>query len=129
MEKEIQDALDALTVRIDAQAETIAEQQEKIAAQDKLIAAQDKQIETQNSLIQNVKNSGSKEDAAPEKKAERAVLPTKTFKVDKKEYRFTAPTFHLPGDAAPMTAEAALENKEVLKGLVEAKAGIIEEVL
>ena len=73
MEKEIQDALDALTVRIDAQAET--------------------------------------------------------FKVDKKEYRFTAPTFHLPGDAAPMTAEAALENKEVLKGLVEAKAGIIEEVL
>lgn len=65
-------------------------------------------------------NAALKENPATKK------LPTKTFKVGSKEYRFTAAAFYLGGKK--VTAEDALKDKNIQKELVEIGSGVIEPI-
>lgn len=78
-----------------------------------------KELETKLDAIEAAQPAKEEKKPAPK-------LPEKTFKVGKDEYRFTAAAFRT--EKGKVTAEEALEDKDLLKSLVETKAGVIEKV-
>jgi hypothetical protein len=78
-----------------------------------------KELETKLNAIEAVQPVREEKKPAPK-------LPEKTFKVGKDEFRFKAAAFRT--EKGKITAEEALKDKDLLKNLVESKAGIIEKV-
>lgn len=104
--------------------ERLAALEERLQAADKKQADQDKALAKMAKENDSLK-AGLKASATPEKEVE-LVLPTQTFKVGGKEYKFASKKFIL--DKVEMTAIDALSDKDVLKKLVDKGSGVIVEV-
>ena len=69
---------------------------------------------------------GLKAAETPAKEKPKPVIPTQTFQVGRKTYKFIVPAFRI-GDK-DMTATDALTDEELLADLVHNESGIITEV-
>ena len=95
---------------------------EKITALEEHISISDAENERLLATLKKLEESGrTLESLAADTPGLRVVLPT--FEHAKKPYRFTSAQFKLDGKV--VTAQAAAQNPELLKRLVDMKAGCI----
>jgi uncharacterized coiled-coil protein SlyX len=104
----------------------VPETEKRIAALEKQGDSQTKTIQQQNKTIEALTKQLKSVDAPDTQEKEPPVLPTKSFTVDGREFKFVVAEFFYKGES--MTAVDALTEKEVLAALVEKGSGVIQEV-
>lgn len=92
------------------------------------------QIKKENKILtEKLEQATIGSDANPQEKKEPLIIPKENFEVDGKKYCFVVPRFHLPqnekGESLSVTAKDALQDPEILQGLVARKSGVIKEVV
>ncbi len=107
--------------------EKIADLEAKVKEQEGTIAELNEVNATLESKIEELElllnKKGDTMPAVKEKK--KAVIPSKSFKVDGEEHVFTVPQFTNPLDKhSVITAEEALTSKELLQHLVKNNTGV-----
>lgn len=101
--------------------ETVPEQNSVISQEE--FDALKIQLAEQNKKIEALLKAGEAvpvADVIPE-------LPTKTFKVGEREFKFTIPQFIIPG-IGKRTATEALADKATLETIVAKNLGVVKEV-
>ena len=93
--------------------------EDRIATMEEVIVEQAKDIER---LKSNVPGNGSVKVSTPT--PPKRQLPTKTFKVDKKEYRFKVVAARIEGEKIFM--EEALGDNALLEKIVDKYPGLVE---